>query len=225
MKKEKGITLVALVITIVVLIILAGVTIGLTLNQNGIFTKAKQARENYLLAANEEQSMLANIDIDNLTGSASETNSLQNKIAQLQKEIEKGKSVIATAITNKGVKTESNASFETMATNIGNIASGKTVIDLGVGTSFNVSSYEGFENFTTSNFIVEPASAVSGGWGGTPNNNGASSVNATSKLVKSYSNGVLTAKLNIVVHYSQPANGQNYDSANNNANVHAYLIY
>ena len=43
--KNKGITLIALVITIAVLIILAGVTINLTLGENGIFNKAKYAEE------------------------------------------------------------------------------------------------------------------------------------------------------------------------------------
>ena len=38
-KKEKGITLVALVVTIVVLLILAGVSISLVLDQNGIINK------------------------------------------------------------------------------------------------------------------------------------------------------------------------------------------
>ena len=58
----KGITLIALVITIVVLIILAGVAINLTLSQNGIFNKAKEARENYMQAANEEQEGITNIE-------------------------------------------------------------------------------------------------------------------------------------------------------------------
>ena len=43
MKKNKGITLVALVVTIVVLLILAGVSINLVLGDNGIITKAKEA--------------------------------------------------------------------------------------------------------------------------------------------------------------------------------------
>lgn len=45
MKINKGITLIALVITIVVLIILAGVAINLSLGENGIFNKAEQAKE------------------------------------------------------------------------------------------------------------------------------------------------------------------------------------
>ena len=31
---------------------------------------------------------------------------------------------------------------------------GKRVVNLGTGTSFNVSSYEGYKNFTANNFIV-----------------------------------------------------------------------
>lgn len=46
-KKEKGITLVALVVTIVILLILAGVTITMTLSQNGLFTRAQQAKNDY----------------------------------------------------------------------------------------------------------------------------------------------------------------------------------
>ena len=41
--KEKGVTLVALVVTIVVLLILAGVTINLVVGQNGLISKAKEA--------------------------------------------------------------------------------------------------------------------------------------------------------------------------------------
>lgn len=62
MKQQKGITLVALVITIVVLIILAGVAISLTLSDNGIFNKAKQGKENYMVAANEEALQLTNVE-------------------------------------------------------------------------------------------------------------------------------------------------------------------
>ena len=40
-KENNGITLVALVVTIVVLLILAGVTINLVLGENGLITQAK----------------------------------------------------------------------------------------------------------------------------------------------------------------------------------------
>ena len=45
MKNNKGITLVALVVTIVVLLILAGVSINLVLGNNGIIAKAKEAQK------------------------------------------------------------------------------------------------------------------------------------------------------------------------------------
>lgn len=44
MKEAKGITLIALVITIIVLLILAGVTIATLTGENGILTNSKQAK-------------------------------------------------------------------------------------------------------------------------------------------------------------------------------------
>ena len=42
---EKGITLIALVITIIVLLILAGVSISMLTGDNGIITQAQRAKE------------------------------------------------------------------------------------------------------------------------------------------------------------------------------------
>ena len=42
--KEKGITLIALVVTIVVLLILAGVSISMLTGENGIITQAQDAK-------------------------------------------------------------------------------------------------------------------------------------------------------------------------------------
>ena len=44
-KNEKGITLIALVITIIVLLILAGVSIATLTGDNGIMNRAKGAKE------------------------------------------------------------------------------------------------------------------------------------------------------------------------------------
>lgn len=54
LKGQKGITLVALVITIIVLLILASVTISLTLGENGLFKTAKNAGKNYANAQRDE---------------------------------------------------------------------------------------------------------------------------------------------------------------------------
>ena len=56
-KKERnnGITLIALVITIIVLLILAGVTIASITGENGILSKATKARDNNAKASAEER--------------------------------------------------------------------------------------------------------------------------------------------------------------------------
>ena len=61
-KQNKGITLVALVITIIVLLILAGVTINLTLGENGIFKMAEKAGKNYTEAQDKELQSLADLE-------------------------------------------------------------------------------------------------------------------------------------------------------------------
>ena len=58
-KTSKGITLIALVITIIVLLILAGVTIATLTGENGILTKAQEASEKTKQANAEEQVQLA----------------------------------------------------------------------------------------------------------------------------------------------------------------------
>lgn len=62
MKETKGITLIALIITIIVLIILAGVIITLVLGNNGIFNRAKQAKEEYEIAAEKEKSQINEVN-------------------------------------------------------------------------------------------------------------------------------------------------------------------
>ncbi len=63
MKREKGITLVALVVTIIVLLILAGVSISMISGDDGIVEKASQASEKTKEAtADEEQKMKDTVD-------------------------------------------------------------------------------------------------------------------------------------------------------------------
>lgn len=80
MRSQKGITLVALVVTIIVLLILAGVTIALVLGQDGIFSKAQTAASE----TNEQeflqtvQLILLNMKVDSYEddGTASTDNAL-----------------------------------------------------------------------------------------------------------------------------------------------------
>ena len=57
-KQEKGITLIALVVTIVVLLILAGVSLSLVLNNNGVISRAKEAKNRYAEAQTNEEKQL-----------------------------------------------------------------------------------------------------------------------------------------------------------------------
>ena len=54
-ESEKGITLIALVITIIVLLILAAVSIAMLTGENGILSKASTAKEKHLIAQYEEE--------------------------------------------------------------------------------------------------------------------------------------------------------------------------
>ena len=58
---NKGITLVALIITIIVLLILAGVSLSFVFN-GGILDKAQQAVDEYKNASEKEQNILEQID-------------------------------------------------------------------------------------------------------------------------------------------------------------------
>ena len=61
-KEKKAITLIALVITIIVLIILAGVLINISLGNNGLFNKTKTAKEIYTNSQAQEE-----LDIEKMT--------------------------------------------------------------------------------------------------------------------------------------------------------------
>ena len=92
--RNKGITLIALVVTIVVLVILGGVSVYLVLGQNGIIARAQQAKEDTLIAQNEEQAKLGQAGnmIDDVVTSSRDTitltldqyNNLVNRITNLE---------------------------------------------------------------------------------------------------------------------------------------------
>lgn len=59
MRKTKGITLVTLVITVIVMLILAGVAIHLTIGENGILKKTAEGANLYEEVVKQEQTDLA----------------------------------------------------------------------------------------------------------------------------------------------------------------------
>ena len=62
LERNKGITLIALVITIIILLILAGVSIAMLTGNNGILTQAKNAKENTEVAKEQEEKDLDKIN-------------------------------------------------------------------------------------------------------------------------------------------------------------------
>ncbi len=60
--KTKGITLIALVITIIVLLILAGVSISMLTGENGILKRANEAKEETQRATEDEQRKMATLE-------------------------------------------------------------------------------------------------------------------------------------------------------------------
>lgn len=61
-KNQKGITLVALVITIIILIILATVAISFAFGDNGLVTRAEDAEQYYLNDTKYTEGSIANLE-------------------------------------------------------------------------------------------------------------------------------------------------------------------
>lgn len=116
----KGITLIALVITIIVLLILAGITINLTIGQGGIMNMAEKAGKNYIEAEEKEQEELAKLDnqlegyINNgretVTIDKTEYEAIKSDLEILNRKIEN----VGQTITNSGNATTASSDTVTL---------------------------------------------------------------------------------------------------------------
>ena len=84
LKNKNAITLIALVVTIVVLLILAGVTISLLLDENGIIAKSKDARNANRAGAIKEEITLWKADKFAADNGAGSHESMDNFLARLK---------------------------------------------------------------------------------------------------------------------------------------------
>ena len=133
-KNNKGITLVAVVVTVVILIILAGISINLLLGDNGIITIAKKAKENIELAKIEEEKSLNELYDELIREGISVGNPEYSAIAKLAE----FKTAIANAIEEAGgVKPEITAETSVFADNIKGIV--KEVTKNATATADNIS--------------------------------------------------------------------------------------
>ena len=107
LKNEKGITLVALVITIIVLLILAGVTLSMVMGDSGIFGKANNAKEQTQLSNAEEMRKLAVLEneVKSVSGDADALTNEELKTEIEKKLTEQGYTVNGSTVTYYGDKT------------------------------------------------------------------------------------------------------------------------
>lgn len=89
LKTKKGITLVALVVTIVILLILAGVSVNLVLGNSGIIGKAKEAREKTSQGQMNTQKEMSQIE-ENMDKNIGEWNPRRNLPTRTETEAKSG---------------------------------------------------------------------------------------------------------------------------------------
>ena len=92
-KNTRGITLIALVITIIVLLILAGVTIAALSGDNGILTRAKEAKEK-----TEKENIIEKVNLAIMTATTEGTGTIDR--SKLRKELEKNEIKVETVESN-----------------------------------------------------------------------------------------------------------------------------
>lgn len=119
MKGNKGITLIALVITIIVLLILAGVSIAMLSGENSILTRARSAgKESSISSAKEQIALAINEGITEYDALVYSNNTTASMVEQV-------KTKITTAVSNIN---KDSAVTATVTTELSSSANGKVTI-------------------------------------------------------------------------------------------------
>ena len=90
-KSNLGITLIALIITIIVLLILAGVTLNMVMGENGLFGKANNAKNKTEVAQYEEELRMCVLELQTdaaTNGTTFNMETIKNKFVEKVKELE-----------------------------------------------------------------------------------------------------------------------------------------
>lgn len=117
LKENKGVTLVALVITIIVLLILAGVTLSMVMGDSGIFSKANKASSETTISSAKDAVRLATLEAvtdqydDN--GAITTTNEItsENVVTKVGDKLQDGYTIDGTAIKQSGKDTGVTVTF------------------------------------------------------------------------------------------------------------------
>ena len=115
MKGQKGITLVALVITIIVMLILAGVTISIAIN-SGLFNQAKEAKTETQKAMVKEATRIAISAAVAQVNHPSNTKDADTIANDIVAEINKAVAGSASTVANSGVVTVSKDGYTATVT-------------------------------------------------------------------------------------------------------------
>ena len=154
MKIERGITLIALIITIILMLILAGVVLSLTIGKNGIFKTAKYAVEEQKIAEITEQLELkkgligvnngGEVNTEEYLNYIQEEGNLNNKITQIEKIDETNTLIIVDGAYEYLLQQEKNGNLliiyqgkESIIDR--NLPKGTITVDSGFGTKTNCS--------------------------------------------------------------------------------------
>lgn len=130
-----GITLISLVVTIIILLILAGITLKFAFGENGIINKAKLAVDKYKQSQKNEIEMLSelnmNITLDNINSEPnsavlSELEGLRQELNNLQNQVNNMKINSSNVIADR----DSWRTFETMDTASGTATTGYTGVHI-----------------------------------------------------------------------------------------------
>lgn len=141
-KGQGGITLVALVVTIVVLLILAGITIALVFAQNGVVGKAQEA------AKDSQKGTIA----DNIQGFIV---SKQMEVIQTGKALDDVAADLKTALTKAGIANSGSGTVKVNADTT--VAVTGTITFTLSGQSFNFTAYtDGYPTLEAASSTVVP---------------------------------------------------------------------
>ena len=171
LKQRKGITLIALVITIIILLILAGITIASLTSENGLFKRAQQAKEETLKGQEEENVTLNsyvewidNYDEEGLLQKIGDINEQGIQNIQVKEETYSANVIILNGnIVLDGVKNIEGATLNSKIYEFGNP---NTDVATATGYAKNMVILKVNGNLTINNGVTLTACKSANGYGG-----------------------------------------------------------